>query len=66
MIIVLTFTFYVDAEGHLICLIKESIKEVMPLQTAAVSGATPSSLLFQSAVPGQRPTQIGIFPSSHL
>ena len=38
----------------------------MPVQTLAVPGATPRPLLYQGSVPGQRPTQIAITPSSHL
>ena len=38
----------------------------MLAQTLAVPGATPGPMLYQGAVPGQRPTQIAKTPSSHL
>ena len=64
----LASTFHVDADGYLTCPIQESIKEVMPLQTFTVPGGWSHSraTAVQGAVPGQRPTQIGISPSSHL
>ena len=45
MTTLLSFMFHVDVDGHLTCPIQASIKEVMPLQTFAVSGATPRPLL---------------------
>ena len=55
-----------DTHGHLTCSIWASIEEIMHVQTSAVSGATPRPQQFQGDVPGQRPTQIVISPSSHL
>ena len=62
----LSSTFYINADGLIICLIWASIEEVMHVQTLAISGATPRPLLYQGAVPRQRPTQIAISLSSHL
>ena len=61
-----SFTFHVDADGLLTCPIRASIEEVVPIHTLAVPEATPRPLLYQGAVPEQRPTQIAISPSSHL
>ena len=38
----------------------------MYVQTLAIPEGTPKPLLYQGVVPGQRPTQIAISPSSHL
>ena len=62
----LSFTFHVDANGLLACLVKASIDEVMSIQTLASPGATRRPLLYQVLIPGQRHTQIAIPPSSHL
>ena len=62
----LSFTFYVDDNGLLTCLIQASIEKVMPVQTLEILGGTLRPLLYQGAVMGQRSTQIAISPSSHL
>jgi hypothetical protein len=36
---------HVNVNAHLICPIHENIKEVLPLQTSAIPGATPRPLL---------------------
>jgi hypothetical protein len=59
-------TFYVDVDGHLTCPIRERIEEIMHVQISAVSRAILKPILFQGIVSGQRPTQVGISPSSPL
>ena len=62
----LAFILCVDVDGLLTCPIRSNIEEVMFIQTLAILGATPRSLLSQSNVLRKHPIQIAISLSSNL
>ena len=61
----LSFTFHLDVVVFIGC-IWVFVKEIMFVQTLAVSRASLRPLLYVGIISGQRPTQIAKSPSSHL